>query len=480
MKLIFILLILLCIYYIYIQYKEHFIPVDALTNHSVMKDNINLFDKVNNILRKNNIEYWIIGGALIGTMRNSYMVTWDDDIDIAIMDHMSINLENLEPELNKNNLVLHKFWFGYKIYEKTGKNIPNNDFKYPFIDIFIYMKDNNILIFKDEVARKEWAQEYFNITDVFPLKEYNFEHIKVLGPNNPYDFLDRVYSDWKNVGKKLNFNHITHTDTDSSEFEIYHNNGKPFIWLYWDNINGNATPGFIELCRETVYKNCSTNFNIVLLNKDNIIDWLPDIKNYMQYIDKLIIAHKVDIYRIMLLYKYGGIYLDSDIIVMRDLSDIIEQLKKYDFVGFGCTGMICKYGYSKPSNWFLASRPHTKLMGTILDKQIAKLTSGNKIEYHDIGKILIWDSLNEMINKENYEYYHYSNIYDGTRDIEGHWITSDIVFSNTPIKYDNDNEFIFYVFYNSEMDSNIKKMSKEQLLAKDWNFTKYLKRGLKL
>jgi hypothetical protein len=192
-------------------------------------------------------------------------------------------------------------------------------------------------------------------------------------------------------------------------------NTKPYIWLYWDNVNDTKTPAFIELCRETVYKNCSKQFNIVLLNKDNIESYLPELKTIKNKMEKLIIAHKVDIYRIMLLYKYGGIYLDSDIIIMKDLSDIIKKLEEYDFVGFGCTGVKCKNGYGSPSNWALASRPGTTLMKNIFDKQLAKLDS-NKIEYHTLGKMAIWETLGDMITakQDGYKYYHYMNTIDGT------------------------------------------------------------------
>ena len=57
--------------------------------------------------------------------------------------------------------------------------------------------------------------------------------------------------------------------------------------------------------------------------------------------------------------------MDMDILVLKDLSQIIDKLQKYDFVGFGCTGYKCKYGYGKPSNWLLASKPKTKLMENI-------------------------------------------------------------------------------------------------------------------
>ena len=50
----------------------------------------------------------------------------------------------------------------------------------------------------------------------------------------------------------------------------------------------------------------------------------------------------------LLLYKYGGLYVDADTIVLRDPIEIIHKLQKYDFVGFGCTGNRCNYGYGKP------------------------------------------------------------------------------------------------------------------------------------
>jgi L-rhamnose mutarotase len=52
------------------------------------------------------------------------------------------------------------------------------------------------------------------------------------------------------------------------------------------------------------------------------------------------------------------------------------------------------------------------------------------------------------------------------------------VFSNEIIEYDNPENFLFYVFYNSGLDEKIKKMTEQELLNKDWNFTKYIKKSL--
>jgi hypothetical protein len=251
-----------------------------------------------------------------------------------------------------------------------------------------------------------------------------------------------------------------------------------YIWQYWEG----DKPDYIKLCMETVDKKCSEKFNIVRLNKDNIKQYLPELSKYEDKINKLIIPHKVDIYRIMLLYKYGGIYMDADVIVLRDPSEIMEKLKEFDFVGFGCTGNKCKYGYMEPSNWILASRPNTNLMKNILQNLLNKLENHkdtDKFNYHDLGKIVIWSELKKM-SQNGYSYYHYPNTIDGTRDKDGNWITDNKIFSNEKINYDNEKNMLFLILYNSEMSNDIKKMSQNDILNKDWNYTKFIKKSLDL
>ena len=44
-------------------------------------------------------------------------------------------------------------------------------------------------------------------------------------------------------------------------------------------------------------------------------------------LDRLIIQQKVDYYRVLLLNKYGGLYLDADTIVMKNPIEIVNKLK---------------------------------------------------------------------------------------------------------------------------------------------------------
>jgi hypothetical protein len=264
------------------------------------------------------------------------------------------------------------------------------------------------------------------------------------------------------------------TSTDNT----FPKNKKPYLWQYWDTIDGKETPDYIKLCMKTVDKHCSDSFEIVRLNKDNIFKYIPEIEKYKKKMDSLIIAHKVDIYRIMLLYKYGGIYMDADLICLRNPIEIIHKLDKYDFVGFGCTGSTCTYGYGQPSNWILASRPNSILMENVLKHLLNKIEKQNKFDYHDLGKMVIWDELNKLISNKNYVYFHYPNKIDGSRDINGDWVSSNIIFSNQHVEYEDEKNMIFFVFYSSGMDDTVKKMSESELLSKDWLFTKFLKRAL--
>jgi phosphorylcholine metabolism protein LicD len=481
MKLILILLILLLIFFCKKKDKkiEYFTPVDALTSIKDKKNLIKLFKQCIKIIEDNNIEYWIIGGTLLGSIRDKGLISWDDDADIAIMKEHINKILLLETEFKRHNIGIVSWFGGYKLYDLDGTIIKGRDFKFPFVDIFTEIKKDDIYMFESDLANERWPLEKYKHDDIFPLKRYEFEDFQVYGPNKGLEMVNKIYPEWQNSALKT-YDHTTHIKTKIEyKFKIdYDYTKKPYMWLYWDNINNKNNPAIIDLCYDTVIKHCSESFEIVRLNKDNIESYIPELKHYKKYMNNLIIAHKVDIYRIMLLYKYGGIYLDSDIIVLKDPFEIMNKLKKYDFVGFGCTGYECKNGYGNPSNWLLASRPNTNLMGNILNKQLEIIENNKKLDYHDIGKILIWEELDNLF-KQEYEYYHYPNTIDGTRDKEGKWVTTTRLFSNEKIEYDNEKDMLFCVYYNSS-DININKLTKNEILSKDWNITRFIKKSLQI
>ena len=96
------------------------------------------------------------------------------------------------------------------------------------------------------------------------------------------------------------------------------------IWLYWETPPGKTRPTYIDLCYDTIKKHCSKNFKVHLLDEKSVYTYLPKLR---RDINNLRIPQKADYIRLALLKKYGGIWLDSDIIVFSDLIDYINNLK---------------------------------------------------------------------------------------------------------------------------------------------------------
>lgn len=248
---------------------------------------------------------------------------------------------------------------------------------------------------------------------------------------------------------------------------IFNKIKKPYLFWYWEG----KEKKYINLCFETVKKNCSKSFDIIKLNDITIHEWLPDLKKYEKNFEKLMIAQKVDIYRIMLLEKYGGLYIDADILVLKNPFEIIKKLDKYEFVGFGCTGIKCKYGNGKPSNAIMASRQHTNMMKNILNEQLNEIKNKDNFGYFDLGKYIIW----KYIEK----YYHYENKYDGTRDKYGNWITNTQIFSDETIEYDDINNMLFLEMYNSNSTYDIDNMTYDELINGKTNFSWFYNLAMK-
>jgi len=113
------------------------------------------------------------------------------------------------------------------------------------------------------------------------------------------------------------------------------------VFLFWEG----EESALILLLRELIYRHSQNEekYEVVFLNNDNITDYI-DIPSSAW--GTLSPHHKSDYVRVKVLYKYGGIWLDSDTIVMDDLSSLFALLEEND--GFLvkennevlCTGVI--------------------------------------------------------------------------------------------------------------------------------------------
>ena len=87
---------------------------------------------IDNILTENKIRYWITGGTLLGAVRHSGLIPWDDDGDICI-------LKEDEPKLRKLVKKLDKMGYGLESSEK-GVWYIDNYYTDLGVDVFVMEK----------------------------------------------------------------------------------------------------------------------------------------------------------------------------------------------------------------------------------------------------------------------------------------------------------------------------------------------------
>jgi len=188
-----------------------------------------LLKTITSILDKYSINYCIISGTLLGYVRHNDFIPWDDDIDIivdsSILDKIyNIALENSEllsifstgnyllKVCFKRGLSLNKQFNMKYVYQK-------NTYKFPFIDMFIYKNENDLISF----FKKTWKTSEF-----FPPNKTYFLGMDIFIPKNPDYFLTLNYgNDYMNIYKSNNYNHKK--DINNKIITIYNKHTKQII-----------------------------------------------------------------------------------------------------------------------------------------------------------------------------------------------------------------------------------------------------------
>src|ERR1051325_10397680 len=94
-------------------------------------------------------------------------------------------------------------------------------------------------------------------------------------------------------------------------------------WLYWEG----EYPDWIRDCHATIAAHVP---GVRLLTPETFYalrdcDWDIDL-------GALPVVHRVDFMRAFLLARYGGLWIDSDCVVMQPLGPLLALLREHDFV----------------------------------------------------------------------------------------------------------------------------------------------------
>jgi len=169
------------------------------------------------------------------------------------------------------------------------------------------------------------------------------------------------------------------------------------LYLYWIG----KEYKLISILRNLIYLH-STNgigYKIHLITDKNISDYIEDVPYYFS---KLCPAHQADFVRINVVCDYGGIWLDSDTLVLNSLDSLFDYIERKD-------GFFIKENNTIFWNGIFGSRAKTALM-IEYKKQMRILLDikMEKIGWTDIGNRMLQDIYNK--NSDLYDNY---NIFNG-------------------------------------------------------------------
>ena len=186
--------------------------INTFIKQTSMEANLKILKFIKKIFEKNNIDFWVEGGTLLGAVRHQGFIPWDDDIDINCWRKDEVKLITLLQNL-PNDLFFIKCCGGYKILTK-------NFFNTPRIDIYIidYNPDtqcyglchpiiNNKCSFYQQLQS---SKACYPLHYILPLKKLKFEDIYINVPNLYEKIVSLRYSPkWKEY-KKSDLQSIQH------------------------------------------------------------------------------------------------------------------------------------------------------------------------------------------------------------------------------------------------------------------------------
>ena len=197
------------------------------------------------------------------------------------------------------------------------------------------------------------------------------------------------------------------------------------IFLYWIGKEYNL----ILILRDLIYLHSKSGkgYNIILITEKNINEYITNIPDYFY---KLCPAHQADFVRVNVICDYGGIWLDSDIIVMQELDSLFDLIDNQN-------GFFIKENNEVLWNGVFGSKKNTQLMQNWKNNLINILDKKKQnIKWCELGSNIL-----ENINKLNPEFYINYKIFNGLDNMYPvNWNNCIEEFINKP--YENYNNII--------------------------------------
>ena len=169
------------------------------------------------------------------------------------------------------------------------------------------------------------------------------------------------------------------------------------LFLYWEGYEYKL----IHKLRELIYlhSNNGDGYTVHFITPSNLKNYVSELP---ECFDSLLPAHRADYIRVYVICKYGGIWLDSDVLVLDKLDDLFNIMKQND-------GFLIKENNAGLSNGVFGSKPNTNFMIEWLN-QINNILQKKK---SDIAWTEIGNNIQTRIQAENPKFLSNYTIYNG-------------------------------------------------------------------
>ena len=177
------------------------------------------------------------------------------------------------------------------------------------------------------------------------------------------------------------------------------------------------------------------------IDRINFIKYYFDENVLDAYLRLIPGAFKADLWRCCVLYEKGGVYIDTDMICLKSLNEVIEE--QDDFIITRDDPMSKTF----LANGFIASIPKHPFLKQQIDNIVDNVLNLRETYYLNIsGPALFGKSVNEVLNRYPYEEFNLGSFNINNYNIkilEHDWTTKSFKYNNIPIlitEYNNKND----------------------------------------
>ncbi len=169
-----------------------------------------LLEKIDKVFTQHNIRYWAGRSLLLGAVRYSGLVPWDNDLSLYILDEDESKLNEIREELAKAGVGIHDYFKDlYKLYDADGWEINDASkpdetlaFRYPTVDLFVMTLEKRWTIQNEPeefyVHRSYdfywwWGHDRFTSSQIQLISRIPFCSLSLPIPGDPESYLNRLF-----------------------------------------------------------------------------------------------------------------------------------------------------------------------------------------------------------------------------------------------------------------------------------------------